>query len=96
MLPVQATRYKTFFVRFSRTHTGTVDVCDTVVTTVVIVDALQRTGNEYRRKTVRTRKLLWARALLRMDDHRLPTWIMSGEPENAGRREPRWAGVEEQ
>ena len=38
--------------------------------------------------TVRTRRLLWAGALLRMGDHRLPKRVMSGELENAGKRGP--------
>ena len=38
--------------------------------------------------TVRTRRLLWVGALLRMDDHRLPKRVMSGELENAGKRGP--------
>ena len=69
------------------------ELITTVVTTVVNVDALQRPGCEYRRKTVRARRLLWARTLLRMGDHRLPTRIMSGELENEGRR---GTGVEEE
>ena len=40
------------------------------------------------RNTVRTRRLLWARALLRMGDHRLPKRVMSGGLENAGKRGP--------
>ena len=39
--------------------------------------------------TVRMRRLLWAEALLRMGDHRLPKRVMSGELENAGKRGPR-------
>ena len=35
-------------------------------------DALQRTERESIESTVRTRRLLWAGALLRMGDHRLP------------------------
>ena len=38
--------------------------------------------------TVRTRGLLLSRALLGMDDHRLPIRVMSGELENAGKRGP--------
>ena len=34
------------------------------------------------------RWLLWAGALLRMDDHRLSKRVMSGELENAGKRGP--------
>ena len=37
---------------------------------------------------VRTRRLLWAWALLRMGDHRLPKRVMSGELENAGKCGP--------
>ena len=40
------------------------------------------------RDTMRTRRLLWAGALLRMGDHRLPKRVMSGELENAGKRGP--------
>ena len=50
--------------------------------------ALQRTQCESIEATVRTRRLLWAGALLRMDDHRLPERVMSGELENAGKRGP--------
>ena len=49
-------------------------------------DALQQTECESTETTVRTRRLLWAEALLRMDDHRLPKGVMSGELENAGKR----------
>ena len=48
--------------------------------------ALQRTGCESIETTVRTRRLLWAGALTRMDDHRLPRRIMVGALENPGRR----------
>ena len=41
-------------------------------------DALQRTKCESIVTTVRTRRLLWAGALLRMGDHRLPKRVMSG------------------
>ena len=51
-------------------------------------DALQRTECEGIETTVRPRRLLWAGALLRMGDHRLPKRVMSGELENAGKREP--------
>ena len=51
-------------------------------------DALQRTKCESIETTVRTRRLLWAGALLRMGDHRLPKRVMSGELENAGKRGP--------
>ncbi|CAN0326090.1 unnamed protein product, partial [Ascophyllum nodosum] len=51
-------------------------------------DALHRTQCESIETTVRTRRLLWAGALLRMGDHRLPKRIMSGELENAGKRGP--------
>ena len=37
--------------------------------------------------TVRTRRLLWSGALFHMGDHSLPKRIMSGELENAGKRE---------
>ena len=50
-------------------------------------DALQRTECESIETTLRTRRLLWAGALLRMGDHRLPK-VMSGELENAGKRGP--------
>ena len=46
-------------------------------------DALQRTGCDSIEATVRTRKLLWSGALLRMGDHRLPKRIMSGDLEIA-------------
>ena len=49
-------------------------------------DALQRTECESIETTVRTRRLLWAGALLHMGDHRLPKRVMSGELENAGKR----------
>ena len=52
-------------------------------------DALQRTECESIETTVRTRRLLWAGALLRMGDNRLPKRVMSGEPENAEKRGPR-------
>ena len=51
-------------------------------------DALHRTQCESIETTVRTRRLLWAGALLRMGDHRLPKRLMSGELENAGKRGP--------
>ena len=51
-------------------------------------DALQRTQCESIETTVRTRRLLWAGALLRMGDHRLPKRVMSGELGNAGKRGP--------
>ena len=51
-------------------------------------DALQRTECESIETTVRTRRLLWAGALLRMGDHRLPERVMSGEVENVGKRGP--------
>ena len=51
-------------------------------------DALQRIKCESIETTVRTRRLLWAGALLRMGDHRLPKRVMSGELENAGKRGP--------
>ena len=51
-------------------------------------DALQRTECESIETTVRTRRLLWAGAVLRTGDHRLPKRVMSGEVENAGKRGP--------
>ena len=51
-------------------------------------DALQQTECESVETTVRTRRLLWAGALLRMGDRRLPKRVMSGELENAGKRGP--------
>ena len=51
-------------------------------------DALQRTQCESIEATVRTKRLLWAGALLRMGDHRLPKEVMSGKVENAGKRGP--------
>ena len=53
-------------------------------------DALQRTECESNETTLRTRKLLWPGALLRMGDHRLPVIVMSGELE-IGKT---WAGGE--
>ena len=49
-------------------------------------DALQRTECESIETTVRTRRLLWAGALLRMGDHRLPKRVVSGDLESAGKR----------
>ena len=44
--------------------------------------ASQRTGCERIETNVRTRRLLWSGALLRMGDHnRLPKGVMSGELE---------------
>ena len=51
-------------------------------------NALQRTKCESIEITLRTRRLLWAGALLRMGDHRLPKRVMSRELENAGKRGP--------
>ena len=51
-------------------------------------DALQRTGCESIKITVRTRNLSWSGALLRMGDHRLPKRVILGELENAGKRGP--------
>ena len=51
-------------------------------------DALQRTECESIEKTMRTRRLLWSGALLRMGDRRLPKRVMSGELDNAGKRGP--------
>ena len=51
-------------------------------------DAFQRTEFESIETTVRTRRLLWARALLRMGDHRLPKKVISGSSrtrQNVGR-----------
>ena len=50
--------------------------------------ALQRTECESIETRVRTRRLLWAGALLRMGDHRLPKRVMWGELENAGKSGP--------
>ena len=55
-------------------------------------NALQRTQCESIEATVRTRRLLWAGAVLRMGDHRLPKRVMSGELENAGKRGPGGGG----
>ena len=52
-------------------------------------DALRRTECESIETTMRTRRLLWAGALLRMGDHRLPKRVMLGELENARKRGPR-------
>ena len=51
-------------------------------------DALQRTECESIEATVRTKRLLWLWALLRMGDHRLPKRVMTAELENAGKRGP--------
>ena len=51
-------------------------------------NALQRTKCESIEITVRTRRMLWAGALLHTGDHRLPKRVMSGELENAGKRGP--------
>ena len=51
-------------------------------------DALQRTECESIETTVRTRRLLWAGALLRMGDNRFLKRVMSGELESAGKRGP--------
>ena len=48
-------------------------------------DALQQTECESIATTVRTRRLIWSGALLRMADHRLPKRVMSGDLENVGR-----------
>ena len=48
-------------------------------------DALQQTECESIETSMRTRRLLWSGALLRMGDHRLPKMVMSGELENAGK-----------
>ena len=47
-----------------------------------------RTECEDIETTVRTRRFLWAGALLHKGDHRLPKRVMSGELENAGKRGP--------
>ena len=57
-------------------------------------DALQRTECEIIVTTVRTRRLLWAGAVLRMGDHKLPKRVMSGELENAGKHGPGGKGKE--
>ena len=51
-------------------------------------DALQRTEGESIETAMRTRRLLWSGALLRMGDHRLPKRVTSGELENAGKHGP--------
>ena len=51
-------------------------------------DALERTECESIETTVRTRRLLWAGALLRTGNHRLPKRVMSGELENAEKGGP--------
>ena len=51
-------------------------------------DALQQTERESIETIVRTRRLLWAGALLRMGDHRLLKRVMWGELEKAGKRGP--------
>ena len=45
---------------------------------------LQRTGCESIETTMRTRRLLWAGVLIRMDNRRLPRGIMVGTLENPG------------
>ena len=51
-------------------------------------DTLQRTECESIETSVRTRRLLWTGAHLRLGDSRLPKRVMSGELENAGKRGP--------
>ena len=51
-------------------------------------DALEQTECESIETTMRTRRLLWSGALLRMGDHRIPKRVTSGELENAGKRGP--------
>ena len=51
-------------------------------------NAAPRTGCGSIEATVRTTRLLWPRALLRMGEHSLPKMIMSGELENAGKYGP--------
>ena len=56
-------------------------------------DPLQRTGCESIQATVCTMRVLWAGALHRIDDHRLPKRVISGEERGrAGERETTWAG----
>ena len=49
-------------------------------------EALQRTGCESIETTVRTRRLQWAGALIRMDGDRLPNRVMFGGMEGPGQR----------
>ena len=49
-------------------------------------DALERTASKNIKTTVRTRRLLWLGALLRMGEHRLLKRVISGELESAGQR----------
>ena len=51
-------------------------------------DALQRTECESIETIMRTRKVSWSGALLRMGDHRLPRRVMAGELENVGKPGP--------
>ena len=60
--------------------------------------ALQRTGCKSIETTMRTRRLLWAGALIRMDNRRLPRRIMWWTFKNPGRRgrggkEEEWTGL---
>ena len=50
--------------------------------------ALQRSECQSIETTVRTTRLLWAGAILRMGNDRLPKRVMPGELENTGKREP--------
>ena len=61
--------------------------------------ALQRTGCESIDTTMRKRRLLWAGALIRMDNRRLPKRVMMGTLENPGQRgrrgkEKEWTNCE--
>ena len=49
-------------------------------------DALQRTDGESIETTLRKRRLLFAGALIRMDNDRLPRRLMSGRLEGASKR----------
>ena len=51
-------------------------------------DVLHRTEGESIETSMRTRRLLWSGALLRMGDHRLPKMIMPEELENVGKHGP--------
>ena len=49
-------------------------------------EALQRTGYESIKATVRTRSLQWAGAFIRMDCGRIPNRVMFGGMEGPGQR----------
>ena len=51
-------------------------------------DTLRRTGCQNIEATVRTRRLMWSGALLRMGGPRLLKRVMPGELENTGQRGP--------